>query len=166
MQLAYFIIPAPQHRFTLVWEKENDVRNLWANYCSYAAGFVACMSSFSLLYWFFIGNWCCLEFLFHKTVLRDYGADWPRCKAHPPWHAFFLWRLIFCKVESGKSPHTVSLNSVVRSLSDLFFLLFLPGIFEKCTANLCQAECWNKICTRDEWNFGTALLCISEWSRW
>jgi len=106
MQLAYFIIPAPQHRFTLVWEKENDVRNLWANYCSYAAGFVACMSSFSLLYCSFIGNWCCLEFFFHT------------------------------------------------------------GIFEKCTVNLCQAECWNKICTRDEWNFGTALLCISEWSGW
>jgi hypothetical protein len=99
------------------------------------------------------------------TVLRDYGADWPWCKAHPPWHAFLLWRFIFCKVQSGKSSHTLSSNSVVRSLSDLF-LLSLPGIFEKCTVNLCQAECWNKICTRDEWNFGTALLCISEWSGW
>ena len=26
MQLAYFIIPAPQHRFTVGFEKENDVR--------------------------------------------------------------------------------------------------------------------------------------------
>lgn len=86
--------------------------------CTYAVGFVASMNWFALLYCSFIGNWCCLEFFF-LTVLRDYGADWPRCKAHPPWHAVLLRRLVFCKVQSGKSPRTLSSNSVVRSLSDL-----------------------------------------------
>jgi hypothetical protein len=66
-------------------------------------------------------------------------------RTHPDMH-------FFCGDSSFAKSNQVNLNtnSVVRSLSDLFFLLFLPGIFEKCTVNLCQAECWNKICTRDE----------------
>lgn len=69
-------------------------------------------------------------------------------RTHPDMH-FFCGDSSFAK-SNQVNLHTLSLNSVVRSLSDLFILLSLPGIFEKYTVNLCQAECWNKICTRDE----------------
>lgn len=73
----------------------------------------ASMNWFTFLHCPFIGNIWYLEFFLH-AVLGDYGTDWPRCKADAPWHTFFLWWFIFCKVQSGKSSRALSLNSVVR----------------------------------------------------
>jgi hypothetical protein len=43
-------------------------------------------------------------------------------------------------VQSGKSSHTLSLNSVVRSLSHLLFYLSYKESLRKCIVNLYQDE--------------------------
>lgn len=50
-------------------------------------------------------------------------------------------------------------------LFPLWSVLF-SGVTEAYTYHLCKIKSGYKICTRNEWGFGTSLLCFQEWSRW
>lgn len=105
----------------------------------------------------------------------DHTTDWPRCKAYSSRYALLLWWFSICKIESGCSSISFEIHS--ESVTQSFFLAWtfwldflllgvFSGGFKEHINYICKVEPGYKICSRNEWGFGSSLLCVQKWPWW